>query len=184
MFCTQCGKPNPETAKFCQLCGATIGGASAAKSESPSPTTRGAALADPLPAAPKQQWCITLLWWKGWASSPTEYRGLTELQKFDFWSCIGYSTVSALMWLLFFAAGAFSTVSPESNRFESIGQSMFAYVFLQLGLYLYLLPTVISVRRQRPNRMAIFALDFLLGWTLVGWAVALSWALASSEPTG
>ena len=113
MFCTQCGKPNPEIAKFCQLCGATISSASEAKPESSSPTTRGAALAEPLPIAPEQKWRITLLWWKGWDRSPGQYRCLTELQKFDFWSCIGYSIVSALMWLLFFAAGAFSTLSAE-----------------------------------------------------------------------
>jgi hypothetical protein len=70
-------------------------------------------LAEPLPIAPEQKWRITLLWWKGWDRSPGQYRCLTELQKFDFWSCIGYSIVSALMWLLFFAAGAFSTLSAE-----------------------------------------------------------------------
>jgi len=106
------------------------------------------------------------------------------LQKFDFWSWVGYSVASALMWLLFLSVGAFSPASPESSRYESIGEMMLAYCFLQFGLYLYLLLTSIAIRRQRQNRMAIFALDFLLGWTLVGWAVALSWALTSRDGSG
>jgi Superinfection immunity protein len=150
---------------------------------SPTPAT----LAEPPTRAPNQHWRVRLLWWRGWPEgipgSPAQYRGLTELQKFDFWSWIGYSVFSALMWLLFLAVGVFAPepLSTGSSRYENIGELMFAYCLFQLGLYLYLLPTSIAIRRQRPNRMAIFALDFLLGWTLVGWAVALSWALTSKD---
>src|SRR5882757_4628229 len=37
--------------------------------------------------------------------------------------------------------------------------------------------------RNKRNVGAIFALNFLLGWTLVGWVVALVWALSHDVPT-
>lgn len=58
-------------------------------------------------------------------------------------------------------------------------------VFLSLLLsasliVLYFLPTIISERRGKVNRNAIFALNLLAGWTFVGWVIALVWALTYS----
>jgi hypothetical protein len=47
-------------------------------------------------------------------------------------------------------------------------------------LALYFLPTIIGWHKR--NAGAIFVLNLLLGWTLVGWAVALVWALTSDAP--
>ncbi len=38
----------------------------------------------------------------------------------------------------------------------------------------YLLPSFIAIPKR--NAAAIFALNLLLGWTLLGWVVALFWA--------
>jgi len=46
----------------------------------------------------------------------------------------------------------------------------------------YLLPTTIAIIRRRTNTMAIFVLNLFLGWTLVGWVVALVWAVATDAP--
>lgn len=43
-----------------------------------------------------------------------------------------------------------------------------------LGLFVYFLPTIIG--RHKANSVAIFALNLFLGWTLLGWVVALIWA--------
>jgi hypothetical protein len=43
----------------------------------------------------------------------------------------------------------------------------------------YLLPTVIAMLRMRTNMVAIFALNLFVGWTLIGWVMALVWALSS-----
>jgi Superinfection immunity protein len=51
-------------------------------------------------------------------------------------------------------------------------------MFTAISGFIYFLPTIIASRRKKRNTVAIFALNFLLGWTLVGWAVALVWALA------
>ncbi len=45
-------------------------------------------------------------------------------------------------------------------------------------LGLYCLPGLIAYRRGHPERVAIGALNLLLGWTFLGWVAALVWALA------
>ena len=44
-------------------------------------------------------------------------------------------------------------------------------------LALYFLPTIVAVARHKRNVVAIGALNFLLGWTLIAWIAALIWAL-------
>ena len=46
---------------------------------------------------------------------------------------------------------------------------------------LYLVPSFIAVVRRRPDTATIFGVNFLLGWTLIGWGVALMWALRGRE---
>jgi len=45
----------------------------------------------------------------------------------------------------------------------------------------YFLPTIIAILRQKTNTGSIFALNFFLGWSLIGWVVALIWALSSDN---
>ncbi len=47
-------------------------------------------------------------------------------------------------------------------------------VVISLG---YFLPVMIAWTNNRRNTSAIFALNFFLGWTLLGWVAALIWAL-------
>jgi hypothetical protein len=47
-------------------------------------------------------------------------------------------------------------------------------------LAIYFLPTLIGSRKR--NAGAIFAMNLLLGWTLVGWVVSLVWALTQDAP--
>lgn len=42
---------------------------------------------------------------------------------------------------------------------------------------LYFLPALVASSRQKRNAGAIFAFNLLLGWTFVGWVLALVWAL-------
>lgn len=44
--------------------------------------------------------------------------------------------------------------------------------------FFYLTPTGIAIIRKRTNTMAIFVLNLFLGWTIIGWVVALVWAVA------
>ena len=50
--------------------------------------------------------------------------------------------------------------------------------FLAVALAVYFLPTVIAYARVKRNIWAIFALNLLLGWSVIGWVIALVWALS------
>ncbi len=50
-----------------------------------------------------------------------------------------------------------------------------------LGAILYFVPTIVAVIRRHPNTAAIVVINFLLGWTLVGFAVALAWAFMAID---
>lgn len=51
-------------------------------------------------------------------------------------------------------------------------------VILLLIAALYFLPWLCALMRGRTNTGSIFLLNLFLGWTLVGWVVALVWAFA------
>jgi hypothetical protein len=42
---------------------------------------------------------------------------------------------------------------------------------------IHFLPTFVAYNRQVENFWWIFLINFLFGWTLIGWVVALVWAL-------
>ena len=54
---------------------------------------------------------------------------------------------------------------------------MFHLIFFFL---LYFLPSLIG--RDKKDALGIFLVNFLLGWTLIGWVVALIWACAADRP--
>lgn len=51
----------------------------------------------------------------------------------------------------------------------------FVIWFILFGLYF--VPTVVAAAREHDDSTAIFALNFFLGWTFVGWVVSIVWAL-------
>ncbi|MFP5248635.1 MAG: superinfection immunity protein [Acidobacteriota bacterium] len=52
-------------------------------------------------------------------------------------------------------------------------------VIAAISLALYFLPSIIG--RKKRNFGAIFALNLLLGWSVIGWIVSLVWALTKDE---
>jgi hypothetical protein len=50
------------------------------------------------------------------------------------------------------------------------------------GIALYMLPTIVGSVRKVVNVGSVFAINLLLGWTLIGWAVALAMALRTNPP--
>jgi hypothetical protein len=54
---------------------------------------------------------------------------------------------------------------------------------LTLGSAAYMLPGLTAMARNHRNEAAIFALNFLLGWTLLGWVVALVWSFTEPRPS-
>lgn len=50
-------------------------------------------------------------------------------------------------------------------------------MFLAIAVSLYFCPSLIACGRHKRNALAIFALNLLVGWTVLGWIGALIWAL-------
>lgn len=53
---------------------------------------------------------------------------------------------------------------------------MLLVVSLPLGIAAYFAPTIVAQSRGVQSLASIFSLNLCLGWTLVGWMVALKWA--------
>lgn len=55
-------------------------------------------------------------------------------------------------------------------------------IVLAIAIFIYFLPTVIG--RRKRNVTAIFVLNLFLGWSIIGWIVALVWACTTDpQPT-
>jgi hypothetical protein len=64
-----------------------------------------------------------------------------------------------------------------NNGTNPVGLIVLAIVVTIIALCLYMFPLVIAWYREAPNKGSIAAINMLLGWTLVGWVVALAMAL-------
>ncbi|QHJ83334.1 MAG: hypothetical protein [Bacteriophage sp.] len=45
-------------------------------------------------------------------------------------------------------------------------------------MVLYFVPTVLAFIRDHKSKWGILALNFILGFTVIGWIIALIWALS------
>ena len=50
-------------------------------------------------------------------------------------------------------------------------------ILIAILSFFYFFPFAIAFNRKRANTGAIFALNLFLGWSLIGWVVALVWSL-------
>jgi Superinfection immunity protein len=50
-----------------------------------------------------------------------------------------------------------------------------------IAIGLYFLPTIVAVARKVTNQGSVAVINFFLGWTLVGWVVALAMACRTSH---
>lgn len=66
-----------------------------------------------------------------------------------------------------------------NNLIDSIIHWLMIYFWVSVAIYF--LPTMIAVLCQRRNTVAIAALNLLLGWTALGWIIALVWALCNDR---
>jgi Superinfection immunity protein len=60
--------------------------------------------------------------------------------------------------------------------------SVLFFPFFGFGFVLYFLPAIIAAVRSKRDTLAIFLLNLFLGWTFVGWIVALVWAVKADRP--
>lgn len=53
-------------------------------------------------------------------------------------------------------------------------------LILILILAVYFVPAFVAANREHRNRLAISMLNLFLGWTLLGWVIALVWACTAN----
>jgi hypothetical protein len=49
-------------------------------------------------------------------------------------------------------------------------------LFFGAPFFMYFLPTIIAIVRGKRDIVGILLLNFFLGWTVIGWFIALIWA--------
>lgn len=64
----------------------------------------------------------------------------------------------------------------------SEGSGTLAIIVFFLGVAIYFLPSFNASSRKHPNSSSIFLLNLFLGWTMIGWVVALVWSASSIVP--
>jgi hypothetical protein len=50
------------------------------------------------------------------------------------------------------------------------------------GFVFYFLPSILAFARNKRDTTSILLLNFFLGWTAIGWVIALVWALKQDVP--
>ncbi|MFZ0818540.1 MAG: superinfection immunity protein [Candidatus Acidiferrales bacterium] len=63
-----------------------------------------------------------------------------------------------------------------------MGDSGAGIVILLVGAAFYFLPAIIAASQKKRDAGAIFVLNLLLGWTVIGWIIALVWAAKTDVP--
>ncbi len=51
-------------------------------------------------------------------------------------------------------------------------------VVVVVGVALYFLPTWVAASRKHHQGNSIFVINIFLGWTVLGWVIALAWAVS------
>jgi hypothetical protein len=46
----------------------------------------------------------------------------------------------------------------------------------------YFVPSIVAVRRKMPNKGSTIVVNLFLGWTFIGWVVALAMACGRKDP--
>jgi hypothetical protein len=54
--------------------------------------------------------------------------------------------------------------------------------FFGFGFVMYFLPSIVALARSKRDIAGIILLNFFLGWTMIGWVVALVWAVKADAP--
>jgi hypothetical protein len=62
-----------------------------------------------------------------------------------------------------------------------LGLGEFFSIITFIGIAFYFLPTFLAFNRKKSNKISILLLNLFLGWTFIGWIVALVWAVANDE---
>lgn len=74
---------------------------------------------------------------------------------------------------------ALATVCRYRRPMHTNGDGFLALILVLAVALAYFLPSVVAWQRRHHQRGAIFVLNLLLGWTALGWIVALVWSFTA-----
>ena len=60
--------------------------------------------------------------------------------------------------------------------------ALFFFHLIGIWSVMYFLPSIIALVRSKRDTLAIFLLNLFLGWSVIGWIVALVWAAKNDAP--
>ena len=60
--------------------------------------------------------------------------------------------------------------------------AIFFFPFFGIGFVTYFLPSIVAIVRSKRDIAGIILLNLFLGWTMIGWVVALIWAVKTDVP--
>jgi hypothetical protein len=67
---------------------------------------------------------------------------------------------------------------------DHFGDLLFFAVCFLIVSFVYVIPTFIAFRRNHPNRWPILLINVVFGGTILGWGIALAWALRAVHRPG
>ena len=62
-----------------------------------------------------------------------------------------------------------------------MGEGIYFISLLVVLLAIYFIPTLVAHSNKKDDTIAIFLLNLLLGWTFLGWVIALVWAATKDK---
>jgi hypothetical protein len=57
-------------------------------------------------------------------------------------------------------------------------------ISLLIAGIVYIMPSIVAFRRNHPNRWIILVINIAFGTTIVGWGIALAWAMRAAHRVG
>lgn len=153
-FCTSCGKARIPGTRFCGQCGAGSCESGSTNAPAPPVTPQRAMVSPQVATAPPV-----------YVSSSQEPPPSPSIH-WGVWLAI---SILALGWLIS------ATTSTGTNNSTSL--IIVGLVLVLLACAIYSLPTIIAFHRMHRSRWMILVLNLAFGATLVGWVIALVWAL-------
>ena len=76
--------------------------------------------------------------------------------------------------------GVSASLGMGGNRYARL--CFFFFPLFGFGFVMYFLPSIIALARSKRDIAGIILLNFFLGWTMIGWVVALVWAVKTDVP--
>lgn len=64
-----------------------------------------------------------------------------------------------------------------------VGAGVFGFGSLVVMFIGYFLPWIIALLRGTRSNVGIFFINLLFGWTMIGWVIALIWAIVAERKT-